>query len=327
MGEALTREEVNRKLSWRRWVERYKNKWSPRTYERRKRSFARWENRLDKPMWRWDSFDVEEAFSAEIGGSVARSTLVTYRDNFSAYAKWSIEGRKELARRSPEEAERLGLITQFGEPRNPAEGFGNPRRQTEEKPTLTKDEVRRLLRSLLEESEILCRTAYLIYKYVLRGFELLPYKIDEPKTREDIYFEPRHDEGKKFPGVTFRVKGGGKKTLVLDPPDRQWIEHIRDNPPFVVRTFRRKLKEAAERADIHPRNVKGVSFRVSTHILRHTVLTHLGEAGATLKQLETLGGWAEGSDAPSHYVKTRPRAMEELQRKIDPGRCKSLDED
>jgi len=139
---------------------------------------------------------------------------------------------------------------------------------------LTRAEVERLLRAVETERErVIVR---LLYFTGMRVSELCSLTWDRVDLSEGV----------------IRVLGkGNKERMVLVDPEtaevlRRWRERSRGDRvvPLSPRTVQRIVRRVARRA--------GINKRVTPHVLRHSMATHLLEAGADIRAIQELLGHA-----------------------------------
>jgi len=139
---------------------------------------------------------------------------------------------------------------------------------------LTRAEVERLLQAAETEREVV--VLRLLYFTGMRVSELCSLTWDRVDLSEGV----------------IRVLGkGNKERMVLVDPEtaeilRGWREKSRGERvvPLSPRTVQRMIKEVARRA--------GINKRVTPHALRHSLATHLLEAGADIRAIQELLGHA-----------------------------------
>lgn len=143
----------------------------------------------------------------------------------------------------------------------------------------------------------------LLYAAGLRRSELLRLKpADIDASRKLIYV--RGGKGGKdrvtlFPARAYEII---REYLELIKP-REWLFEGPDGNPYSATSLNNIIRRSAQRA--------GIRKHVSAHTLRHTFATHLLEAGADLRYIQSLLGH-ESSKTTERYTQVTRKGFENL---------------
>ena len=210
---------------------------------------------------------------------------------------------------------------------NPAEPVGYPVRYSPLPKNLTVDEVTEIIEAPGEENFFSLRNSAileLLYSTGIRISELSSLNLS------GIYFDPEmvkvRGKGKKERVVPF---GGKARDAVLaylperynllkrlDRLDEEALFVNKNGSRLTQRSIQRMVSDFGLRCNVHS--------RVTPHTFRHSMATHLLEAGADLRSIQELLGHASVATTQK-YVHLNIKRLSDIFKKAHPRACRKSD--
>lgn len=296
------------------------------------------ERQAGKPLVEWSNADGL-AFKQHLEGTLKNRSPVVKWQQVASFFRWAGEtGRTAVHERTGKPLATAGIeMTRVEDPKMPTlrmEDFARLDDYLAKREYLTRKEqhTRReklisVVRERVEDHDFLRRTMLLQWRKGLRGGELLPTIMTQPKTLCDCPGtecprRPGPHDFKLLPDglVSIRVKGEPKRVRFalerFDDEELVWLREIIGKPRWVLRTYDDKLKalQAALQIRLVDRSGNPVPIEeapLASHTIRRTVAREMSKAKIPEAIQNKRMHWTTKSLQSRRYGELSPEEVDE----------------